>query len=181
MVFTTFHDIFTTLTQERCMTVEDKLALETMLKTLKKENGHHSLGLLRNNESVSLENNRSLALRRLEGMKRRFIADPNLFEKHCQNMQDHIDNRYAELIPEHSVSPLGRTYYVSHHCTSASTKFRVVFDCSAKFKGLSLNDVILQGPQLTNSLTGVFLRFRQWPVAIIGDIKAMFSQVFVNQ
>ena len=36
---------------------------------------------------------------------------------------------------------------------------------------------MLQGPDLTNSLTGVLTRFRQSPIAFIADIEAMFHQV----
>ena len=58
-------------------------------------------------------------------------------------------------------------------------KIRVVFDCSAKFAGTSLNDQLLQGPDLTNSLVGVLTRFRQEPVAFMGDVEAMFYPVVV--
>ena len=55
----------------------------------------------------------------------------------------------------------------------------MVFDCSAKFGGTSLNEQLLQGPDLTNSLVGVLTRFRQEPVAFMGDIEAMFYQLRV--
>ena len=57
----------------------------------------------------------------------------------------------------------------------------MVFDCSAKFAGTSLNDQLLQGPDLTNSLVGVLTRFRQESVALVCDIKAMFYEVFVPE
>ena len=60
-------------------------------------------------------------------------------------------------------------------------KIRVVFDCSAKCAGSSLNDQLLQGPDLTNSLVGVLTRFRQESVAFMSDIEAMFYQVFVPE
>ena len=56
----------------------------------------------------------------------------------------------------------------------------MVFDASAEFKGESLNKHLLQGPDLTNSLTGVLCRFRKEPVAFMYDIEGMFHQVNVN-
>jgi len=37
----------------------------------------------------------------------------------------------------------------------------------------------MQGQDLTNKLFGVLSRFRQEPVAVMADIKAMFNQVRV--
>ena len=57
----------------------------------------------------------------------------------------------------------------------------MVFDCSARFGGISLNDELLQGPELTNPLVGVLTRFRQEPVVFMGDTDAMFHQVRVPE
>ena len=56
----------------------------------------------------------------------------------------------------------------------------MVFDAAAKYRGTSLNDNLVQGPDLVNSLVGVLVRFRQEPVALVGDIEAMFHQVKVS-
>lgn len=53
-------------------------------------------------------------------------------------------------------------------------KIRVVFDSSAQFNGVSLNDVLLSGPDLNNTLVGVLFRFRKETVAITADIEQMF-------
>ena len=55
----------------------------------------------------------------------------------------------------------------------------MVFDCSAKFAGTLLNDQLLQGPDLTNSLVGVLTCFRPEPVAFMADMQAMFYRVRV--
>jgi len=77
----------------------------------------------------------------------------------------------------------GKTWYLPHHAVhhpAKPGKVRVVFDCSAKYHGMSLNDKLLQGPDLTNFLIGVLTRFRQDPVAVMSDVEAMFHQVRVN-
>ena len=56
----------------------------------------------------------------------------------------------------------------------------MVFNCAARYRGTSLNDQVLHGPDLTNSLFGVPVRFRQEPVALSSDIEAMFHQVNVD-
>lgn len=55
----------------------------------------------------------------------------------------------------------------------------VIFDCTAAFGGTSLNNELLQGPDLTNTLLGLLLHFHQGPVAFITDIEGMFHQVHV--
>ena len=55
-----------------------------------------------------------------------------------------------------------------------------MFDCSAVCDGQSLNQQLLQGPDLTNNLTGVLCRFRQQRIAFMCDIQAMFHQVKVD-
>ena len=66
-----------------------------------------------------------------------------------------------------------RVWYIPHHGSTSlnkPNKVRVVFNCSAnKFQNVSLNDVLLKGPDLlTNSQVGVLLRFRQHPVPVAG-------------
>jgi len=58
-------------------------------------------------------------------------------------------------------------------------KARVVFDCAAKHKGTFLNDQLLTGPDLTNSVIGVLMRFCEEQVALSADIECMFHQIRV--
>ncbi|KAI4871708.1 hypothetical protein NFI96_005782 [Prochilodus magdalenae] len=60
-------------------------------------------------------------------------------------------------------------------------QIRVVFDSSAQKQGISLNDVLLTGPDLNNSLLGVLLRFRRELVAVTADIEQMFHSFIVRE
>ena len=63
-----------------------------------------------------------------------------------------------------------------------STKLRIVFDASAKMSDqVSLNDVLYKGPCLTPLLFNMLLRFRVFPVAIIGDIEKAYLQISVAE
>ena len=68
-----------------------------------------------------------------------------------------------------------------YHFTAESTKFRVIFNYNARCSVVSLNDVLLQGPNVANTVIGVLLRFRQHSIAAVADIKGMFSQVLVEK
>ena len=72
-------------------------------------------------------------------------------------------------------------WYIPHHGVSNPNKdkLRVVFDCAAVYNGTSLNKHLLSGPNLTNNLVDVLLKFREHAVAIMGDVEAMFHQVRV--
>lgn len=63
-----------------------------------------------------------------------------------------------------------------HPCKNT---LHVVFDCASMFGGTSLNKELLQGPDLTNNLIGVLLRFRQGPIAFMTDSDGMFHQIRV--
>ena len=59
----------------------------------------------------------------------------------------------------------------------STTKTRIVFDASARFNDLSLNDIVLQGLKLQSDLFAVLRRFRRDPVALMCDIKEMYLQI----
>ena len=60
-------------------------------------------------------------------------------------------------------------------------KIRVVFDCNSQYKGNSINQNLLSGPDLTNRLIGVLHRFRLEPVASMTDIQVMYYQAKVSE
>ncbi|XP_026054611.1 uncharacterized protein LOC113040501 [Carassius auratus] len=97
-------------------------------------------------------------------------------------MEEVIERGDAEEV--HDEGKDGEKWYIPHHGVyhpKKPDKLRVVFDCSAKYQGTSLNDHLLQGPDLMNNLTGVLVRFRQHPIAIMCDVEKMFHQFHVEE
>ena len=60
-------------------------------------------------------------------------------------------------------------------------KIRVVFDLSAEHHCVSINKELLPGSDLTNQIVGVLLCSREEPIAVTGDIEALFHQVKVPE
>ena len=156
------------------LSIEDKQALRILGRSAKKVGDHYSVGLLLKDNEVSLKDNRSLAEKRLASLRKRFIQNPELFKKYNAIMAEYLE-RYAEPAGGESLLP-SRINCIPHHCTAANTKFRVVFDCSARF-----NDKLLHSPDLTNRVMGVLLRFRQFLIGMAGNIESIFSQLLVDE
>nr|XP_046230542.1 uncharacterized protein LOC124051127 [Scatophagus argus] len=128
-----------------------------------------------------LPNNKQLATVRLNHLKRKIEKSPKYKEDYIKFMDNVFGDGDAE---ETSAAPRGgNTWYIPHHGVyhpRKPEKIRVVIDCSAKFEGTSLNDHLLTGPDLTNTLTGVLCRFRQHKIAINCDVEKMFHRFHVS-
>lgn len=146
--------------------------------------GHYEMPLPLRDETLRLPNNKPLALHRLRKLKQRLEKDEKYFLHYKTAMKEVIEKGYAEKVPKHSTKESeGRVWFIPHHGVyhpKKPDKLRVVYDCSAKYQGESLNDNFLPGPDLTNTLIGVLLRFRMDHFAFMCDIEAMFHQFKVN-
>ena len=166
------------------MSVEDERALRIMEGSSKKVSGYYRIALPWRQQPPYLPNNRVLADHRLQLLKKKFLQDHKLFESYRATIHDYISKGYAQRVPKEELDIDGKPlWYLPHHAVfnpNKPGKLRVVFDCAARYRGTSLNDELLSGPDLTNSLFGVLVRFRQEPVALSSDIEAMFHQVMVD-
>ena len=160
------------------LSYEDKKFLEMMDEKTKNMGKHYQLPLPLNNH-MKFPNNRYLAEKRLQFLKGRF-KNPKFFMDYKGFMDDLIKKGYAEKSIKEA--PEGRIWHISHHGVyhrSKPGKIRVVFDCSAGFREVSLNKNLMSIPDLTNQIVGVQTRFREEPVVIMGDIESMLHQVMV--
>ena len=106
------------------------------------------------------------------------MADISKAESYQRSMEEMIDKGYAAKVPADELQRSdSAVWYLTYHGVTSEHKpgkSRVVFDC------VSLNEHVLQGPDLTNKLVGVLMKFRQDPIALIADIEYMFHQVQVT-
>ena len=167
------------------MSVDDQRALAMMEDSVRQVDGiHYEIALPWRND-VDLPCNKAHAAVRLGHVQQRLEHDRKLHDMYHAQMDDYLTKGYARRVDgDDALSTLKphRVWYLPHHpvfSIKKPDKVRVVFDGAARYKGTSINDHLLQGPDLTNNLAGVLMRFRQEPVALIADITAMFHQVLV--
>ena len=166
------------------MSFEDKKVLAFWEEKIKhQDDGHYELPIPFRQRPPALPYNRQMAEERLRSLKRRLLRDDQLRASYVTYMEDLEKDGYCERVPSEEVDKSDVVWYLPHHPVTnprKPDKVRIVFDCAATYKGTSLNDQVLQGPDLANALVGVLLRFRQGPVALMADVEAMFHQVRVD-
>ncbi|RXN31543.1 hypothetical protein ROHU_004747 [Labeo rohita] len=129
-----------------------------------------------------LPNNREQALSRLNSLRRTLSRNLEMKKQFSAFMEKLFQNHHAERAPpiyedeECWYLPIFGVYH-----PQKPGEIRVVFDSSAQYQGISLNNVLLSGPDLNNSLLGVLLRFRKDRIAIMADIQQMFYGFLVKE
>lgn len=164
------------------MSREDIKFMKIVESTTVLNNEHYYIDLPFRIDDPVLPNNRCIALQRLQSLKRRFNRNSSFKAQYVDFLNNMLEQGYAEKVPTNEPTlEQGKVWYIPHHGVHHPTKgnLRVVFDCGCTYKGTSLNSQLLQGPDFTNTLIGVLLRFREEPIAVMADINAMFHQVRV--
>ncbi|KAI7789362.1 hypothetical protein IRJ41_022847, partial [Triplophysa rosa] len=129
-----------------------------------------------------LPNNRCQAMKRLSTLRRNLERNTEMKQHFFTFMGKVFSNNHAEEAPplmegeECWYLPLFGVYH-----PKKPGNIRVVFDSGARHEDVSLNDVLLSGPDLNNTLLGVLMRFRKEAVAITADIEQMFYCFLVRE
>ena len=159
--------------------LDDEKASKIMESSCELREGHYSMRLPWKDGCPKLPDNYNMALSRLKSLGRRLSQEPDTLSLYQNKINEMLQLGHAREVNTKVESvPDERIWYIPHHCIRK--KFRIVFDCAAACQGISLNQQLLQGPDNTNTLLGVLLRFRLYPVAVVGDIKNMFHMVKVH-
>ena len=131
-------------------------------------------------------NNKSIALKRLEQTYKMLDKDPNLKDQYHNVFLNYEREKMIEDVPKDSDADLPyQPYYLPHKpvikLNKVTSKIRPVLDGSCKsFNGLSINDLLDEGPSLNPNIVSILLRFRRWLVALLADIRMAFLQVSLH-
>ena len=164
------------------MSPEEKKGLAILEATIRHNGERYEVGLMWKSKDVKLPDNRSDAMRQFLALERRFQRNPEYAEKYHKAISEYISLGHARKLNEDESAAPGRIWYLPHHGVTSPSKpgkVRVVFNCSARYQGTALNDVLLTGPDLLTSSNGVLMRFRLRPIAVMADIEKMYHQVRV--
>ena len=165
------------------LSIEDKEFLSIMNDNFSKDSaGNWVAPLPFRTVKPEVVNNREYVWGRMQSLHRGLLKNNKKRTHMVEFMAKVFERGHAEVAPPLDANeecwylPLFGVYH-----PKKLDKIRVVFDSSAKLQGVSLNDLLLKGPDLTNSLLGILLRFRQESVAVAADVEQMFYNFKVRE
>ncbi|XP_076299583.1 uncharacterized protein LOC143218334 [Lasioglossum baleicum] len=151
--------------------------------TRRDQSGRYIVRLPFNEKRSLLGDSHKLALKRFYTLENKLIKNTVLYEQYKDFLAEYESlNHMSEV----SADDHNSGFYLPHHAvikaSSATTKVRVVFDASAKSSsGVSLNDTLLVGPTIQNTLFTTLIKFRTHICVLTADIEKMFRQVKVHE
>lgn len=164
---------------------EDRHAQNILDMTMKRVGNRYETGLLWKSDNTVMPESKTNAFKRLCCTERKMDRNKEYAEKYCQKFEEFVNKGYIrKLSKDEACITSNLTWYLPHFGvinTKKPDKLRIVFDASAVSNNVSLNDCLLPGPDLYNSLQDILLNFRIKKYAFTADIKEMFLQVQVRK
>ena len=119
-----------------------------------------------------------------EAYKRLVSTEKSIIKKGVEKQYNEIFEKYEEkqYIKKVSGQDRQKTKWLLPHFPilrfdKETTKIRAVFDGSATYNGVSLNDFALKGPKLQKDVFTILCRMRRKPIAVVCDISEMYLQI----
>lgn len=163
------------------LNLSDKVLIEQFENNLKFVNGRYETDLLWKFSCDELGNNYNLAKRRFNELGKDFSKNSWIANEYREIINEQKENGVIEECKrdEHE-------YFMPHRAVvrenKETTRVRIVFNCSSKSKGnLSLNDCLETGPSLNPNILDVILNFRNYKIAINGDIEKAFLMIRISE
>ncbi|KAG7295220.1 hypothetical protein JYU34_022191 [Plutella xylostella] len=137
-------------------------------------------------QDVDHSNSYAIALQRLYNLEKRFQKDPEYYNLYKNFIHEYLELGHAKILDISNCDPKDEPrFFLPHHGVlrpdKQSNKVRAVFDGSCKPKsGISLNDLLCNGPVVQRSLFDIILLFRTYKYTIQCDIRHMYRQIQIH-
>lgn len=137
-------------------------------------------------DPASLHSNRRAVEATFHRTEKQLAKEPEWKKAYASQVHEMVNREAAvKLSKEVLQSWKGPVWYISHLIAlnphSVSTPVRLVWNSSQKYRGLSLNDILIKGPDVLNPIRAVLLRFRAGVFAALGDIRKMYNSVWLEE
>ena len=144
------------------------------------ESGRYKVPLMWKDDHPALHDNHGRAFSQFCSLEKRLDKDPVLKVGYSDALSEMEDKGFVVEVTEKESS--NKVHCLPHHPhvreTSNTTKIRPVFNASCKgSNGVSLNDCLESGPNLSPNIVDVLLRFRRWKYAVTADVSKAFLQI----
>ena len=158
------------------LSIEDKRFL-TVMKSSVAVTPEGNLQLPLPMKFIDLPDNQAAVYARTLTTLNKLKQDESKLKESVRTIAKNFSAGFIEQIPPNEIKTENPTMYLPIFSVDhpRKKKTRLVYDASARYKEISLNDALLSGPDLNNHLRGVLLRFREKPVGFVADIESMFS------
>ncbi|XP_065082517.1 uncharacterized protein LOC135704905 [Ochlerotatus camptorhynchus] len=166
---------------------EDQRARLILQQTTKRtETGRFECGLLWKSDKFEFPNSYVMAERRLVCLERKLKKDADLNRKVAEQIEEYLERGYAHKITDDELrnSDPHRVWYLPLGVVQNPRKpgkVRIVWDAAARVGDVSLNSMLLAGPDLLTPLLKVMCGFRQRQYVSVGDVRQMFHQMLVKE
>ncbi|XP_058827897.1 uncharacterized protein LOC131687827 [Topomyia yanbarensis] len=171
--------------EKQLYSVADQRAQQLMQSASKTESGRYEVSLLWKFDEFRLPISKPVALRRFHCLEARMKKQPELAQVLRAKIEDYRKKGYIRKLSDEELQvPQERVWYLPLFPVfnpNKPGKVRIVWDAAAKTNGVSLNSMLLTGPDLLTPLYYVLFRFREFRVGLSGDVKEMYLQMAMSK
>ncbi|XP_058467435.1 uncharacterized protein LOC131440300 [Malaya genurostris] len=165
---------------------ESRRANRILRDTTKRIGNNFEVGLLWKFDAFELPDSYAMAIRRMVCLERRMENDSRIGASVKRQIREYIEKGYISKATAEQLRAADprRIWYLPLGVTinpKKPEKVRIFCDAAAEVDSVSLNTMLLKGPDLLSSLPTVLFGFRERRVAICADIQEMFHQIFIRK
>ncbi|XP_062717285.1 uncharacterized protein LOC134292262 [Aedes albopictus] len=146
----------------------------------------YETGLLWRFDVFEFPDSYQMAVKRMVCLERRMAKNATIGESVRKQMVKYQEKGYIHRATEAELKEADprRTWYLPLGVAlnpKKPEKIRIFCDAAAMVDGVSLNSMLLKGPDLLSSLPAVLFGFRERRYALCADIKEMFHQIRIKK